>query len=718
MNNKMSQIVKEKSSRVESLIRKMTLEQKVAQMIQIPYSVVGREKALEWANKGAGSFLHVLGDDAREIQQAALNSIHGIPVIFGIDAIHGHGLNEHATIFPTQLAMACSWNRELIKKMGRITAKEVATDGLHWTFSPVLCLGRDTRWGRVNETFGEDPYLTGELGAAIIQGYQGDNLSDQDSILACAKHYIGYGEAVGARDACDTEMTYRKMKDVFLPPFQKAIEAGCATFMTAYGSIDGEPFTASYKALKEILRDELGFDGFVVTDWDNVNSLVKNQFVAADRKEASKLTAKAGNDMIMTSEEFYESTISLVKEGQLEEEVIDEAVRNILNIKEKMGLFEHPEKSGVKGCIGCMEHLQLNETLADECVVLLKNDSVLPICKDVKKIAVIGPNADDIKAQYGDWTYFSHPTPKPDKIPNKPYTTIFEGIKEIAGKNIEVTYCKGCDVLHAKTDDINQAVSVAMNTDLIVLVIGDEISQVGEYKDRANLALSGKQLELFNALKETGRKIITVLLSSKPLCVTEVVEGSDAFIVAFNGGMFGGKAVANILFGRKNPSGKLPISFPRHSGQLPVYYNSLPGWHGGKYMDMPAQPLFSFGQGMSYSKFIYSNLQVKETKNNGDSWIVSVDVENVSDIDGDEIVQVYFRDIVSSIMTPIKQLIRFEKVHVQAKHKISVCFELDQMDFSFVDRTEKRITEPGEIELMIGASSREEDLLKQIINIK
>lgn len=716
MKDKVSQVKKEKSSRIESLIRRMTLEQKVAQMIQIPYSVVGREKALEWAKKGAGSFLHVLGDDAREIQQAALHSEQGIPVIFGIDAIHGHGLNEHATIFPTQLAMACSWNRELIKKMGRITAREVATDGLHWTFSPVLCLARDTRWGRVNETFGEDPYLTGELGAAIIEGYQGDSLSDQDSILACAKHYIGYGEAVGARDACDTEMTYRKMKDVFLPPFQKAVEAGCATFMTAYGSIDGEPFTVSYKALKEILRDELGFDGFVVTDWDNVNSLVNNQCVTTDRREASRLTAKAGNDMIMTSEVFYESAISLVREGQLEEEVIDEAVRNILYIKEKMGLFEHPEKSGIKGCIGCKEHLQLEEKLADECVVLLKNDSVLPIGAEVKKIAVIGPNADDIKAQYGDWTYFSHPSPKPDKVPNRPYTTVFEGLKEAAGKNVEVTYCKGCDVIDSETDDINQAVKTALNSDLIILVIGDEIRQVGEYKDRADLSLSGKQLELFKALKQTKKQIITVLLSSKPLCVTEVVEGSDAFITAFNGGMFGGKAVANILFGRKNPSGKLPISFPRHSGQLPVYYNSLPGWHGGKYMDMPAQPLFSFGQGMSYSKFVYENLQV--TKSDENSWTISVDVENVSDIDGDEIVQVYFRDVVSSIMTPIKQLIRFEKVSIQAKQKISVRFELNQMDFSFVDRTEKRITEPGEIELMIGASSREEDLLKQIIHIK
>lgn len=707
----------EKNTRVDSLLETMTLEEKVAQMIQIPYSVVGREKALEWARKGAGSFLHVLGDDAREIQQAALNRTHGIPVLFGIDAIHGHGLNEHATIFPSQLAMACSWNRKLIHKIGRITAKEVATDGLHWTFSPVLCLARDTRWGRVDETFGEDPYLVGELGAAIIQGYQGDDLSSQDSILACAKHYIGYGEAVGARDACDTEMTYRKMREVFLPPFQKAVEAGCATIMTAYGSIDGEPFTTSRKALNKILRDELGFQGFVVTDWDNVTSLVTNQFVAADIKEASKLAAQAGNDMIMTSEEFYEATISLVKSGEMEETVIDTAVRNILSIKEQMGLFEHPEKSGIRGCIGCKEHVEFEETVADECVVLLKNDSVLPISNEIKKIAVIGPNADDIRAQYGDWTYFTHPNLNPEKAPVRPYTTILEGMREVVGEKVQITYCKGCDVLDATTDDLGAAVNAAMKSDIVVLVLGDDIRQFGEAKDRADLALSGKQLNLFRAIKETGKKVITVLISSKPLCMTEVVEGSDAFVTAFHGGMFGGKAVADILFGKKNPSGKLPISFPRHSGQLPVYYNSLSGWHGGKYMDLPAQPLFSFGQGMSYSNFSYDNMRVKEIKNSEQAWELSVDVENISDIDGDEIVQVYFRDMVSSIMTPVKQLVRFEKVKIQARQKTSVHFRLSQMDFSFVDRMERRITEPGEIELMIGSSSKDEDLLKQIIQL-
>ncbi|MBQ7138068.1 MAG: glycoside hydrolase family 3 protein, partial [Clostridia bacterium] len=366
--------------RVEELLGQMTLEEKVAQMMQIPYNMTGKEEALRWAKLGAGSFLHVLGDDAREIQQAALHESRlGIPVIFGIDAIHGHGLKHEATIFPSQLATACSWEPAIAEEMGRVTAREVASDGLHWTFSPVLCLGRDTRWGRVNETFGEDPFLAGEMGYAIVKGYQGDSLDAPDSILACAKHYIGYGEAVGARDAIDTQMTYRKMKEVFLPPFKRAVDAGCATFMTAYGSIDGRSFTADPKTLKTILRDEAGFDGFVVTDWNNCESLMTQQFVAKDMAEASILSAEAGNDMIMSTPAFYEAAIEAVRSGRLDEAVLDEAVRHILTLKLRMNLFEKPEKTGVPGCFGCQEHLDAARRAARRTITLLKNEGVLPL---------------------------------------------------------------------------------------------------------------------------------------------------------------------------------------------------------------------------------------------------------------------------------------------------------------------------------------------------
>ena len=696
------------ASRVKALLEQMTLEEKVAQMVQVPYAMVGREEALRWAKLGAGSFLHVLGDDAREIQREAMNSRLGIPVIFGIDAIHGHGLNDHATIFPTQLAAACSWDPDVAYTMGRVTAREVATDGLHWTFSPVLCLGRDTRWGRVNETFGEDPYLAGELGAAIVKGYQGEDLSDDDSILACAKHYLGYGEAVGARDSCDTEATLRKVREVFLPPFKKAVEAGCATIMTAYGSIDGTPLTIDKTIMHDILRDELGFDGFVVTDWDNVNSLVRQQRICENVKDASVLSAKAGNDMIMTSTEFYDAALEALREGKLEESVIDEAVSHILTIKLKMNLFEKPEKTGKPGCFGCPEHLEKAKDAAKKSLVLLKNDGVLPLSGKEKKIAVIGPNADDIQSQYGDWVYFTHPLPNPTHPAIRPYVTVKEGFEAAcAALGIECVYHKGCGVLPSDSDDIAGAVEAAKGSDAIVLVLGDEISQVGEQKDRACLELSGKQAELFAALRALDIPVITVLVSSQPLCMGETATKANAFVCAFNGGMFGGEAVAQMVFGEFNPKGRLPITFPQHSGQLPVYYNALPGWHGGKYCDLPAEPLFAFGEGMGYSAFEYGDLCFdKET------FKMAIRVKNAGSMDGVETVQVYMRDLYSSVLTPVKQLIAFAQVALKAGEEKTVEIALNKEDFSIVNRAGERVVEPGEFELMAGHSSKDCDLKK------
>lgn len=702
-------------AKVNELLSKMTLEEKVAQMIQIPYAYMPKEEALEWARRGAGSFLHVLGNDAREVQRLALKTRLGIPVIFGIDAIHGHGLNENATIFPTQLSTACSFDPELVREIARATAEEVATDGLHWTFSPVLCLGRDTRWGRVDETFGEDPYLTGELGKAIIKGYQGESLDADDSILACAKHYIGYGEAVGARDACDTEMTFRKMRETFLPPFEKAIKAGCATFMTAYGSIDGTPFTASKKALTDILKDELGFDGFVVTDWANAEHLVDYQHVAADMKEATKLAAAAGNDMIMSSPKFYDAAIELVKEGSLDEKIIDEAVKRILRIKFRMGLFDKPEKKGRPGCIGCDEHLELAKKAARGTVTLLKNNGTLPLSKDKgTKIAVIGPNADNIRAQYGDWTYFTHPKPNLEHKPMKPYTTVLEGMKEIGGElGFDILYNRGCSLKTADNDNIEAAVKTAKQCDTIVLVVGDTLTLHGEEKDRADLSLSGKQDELFTKLYELGKPIVTVLVSSKPLCIENIAEKTDSLIVAFNGGMFGGLAVAEAIFGKLNPSGKLPISFPRVTGQVPVYYNHLHGWHGGKYVDLPDTPLFTFGEGISYTAFSYS-----EPKLDQRDLTLTLKVTNTGDRDGFETVQLYFDDCVSSVMTPVKQLIAFEKIFIKAKERVTVSFKIERSDLSLVTPDERRITEPGDFILMVGPSSKDSDLKKVKITLK
>ena len=694
--------------KAKELLKQMTTEEKVAQMIQVSYVNVSKEEALRWASIGAGSFLHVLGEDAREIQRAAMKSRLGIPVIFGIDAIHGHGLNMDATIFPSQLAVACSWDREIVEKMGEVTAREVATDGLHWTFSPVLCLGRDTRWGRINETFGEDPYLSGELGAAIIKGYQGEDLSDGEHILACAKHYLGYGEAVGARDACDSEVTERKIREVFLPPFQKAVEAGCATIMTAYGSTDSTPLTASRKIMHDILRDELGFEGFVVTDWDNTMSLIRNQKVAKDMEDASVQTINAGNDMIMVTLDFYEAMLSALKKGTVDISTVDEAVLHILTIKYEMELFEKPEKTGKADCFSCEEHLAASLDAARKSVTLLRNKDMLPLDKDCKKIAVIGPNADDVRAQYGDWTYFTHPQPKPDCVPTRPYVTVKEGVEALCKENnIEFVYAKGCSVLPSEEDDLDAAIKVVSDADAIIYVVGDMIDQFGEFKDRANLDLSGRQTELFYGLKATGKPVCTVLVASKPLCLGAVAEQADAVICGFNGGMFGGQAIAEAVFGKLNPGGRLPISFPRHSGQLPVYYNQLPGWHGGKYCDLPAEPLFAFGEGMSYTTFAFENLTFDK-----DTFKVQVDVTNTGDREGVETVQVYVHDVVSSVMTVGKKLVAFDKVTLAAGEKKTVSITLQKDDFALINANCEKVVEPGEFVVMAGKSSKDEDLLK------
>lgn len=710
--------------RTQDLLSRMTLEEKIGQMIQIPYTLVSAREAEKWVTeKYAGSFLHVLGEDAQELQELASNTRLGIPLIFGIDAIHGHGLHNGATIFPSQLAMSCSWNPELICQAGRVTAREVAADGLHWTFSPVLCIGRDLRWGRIDETFGEDPYLIGEMAAAIIRGYQGNDLSDEDSILACAKHYLAYGESVGARDARETLISSRKAREVFLPPFKKAAEAGCATFMTAYLAIDGTPVTASRKFVRDILKNEIGFSGFVVTDWNNVGRLVTEQFVAKDCEEASRLAVEAGNDMIMTTLQSYEALLRLVRQGRLPETLIDDAVARILRMKFRMGLFDKRRKTNLSAkqkVFACPEHLDVNLQLTRESIVLLENKGhVLPFGKNVRKIAVIGPNADDIQAQFGDWTFFSHPEKKPKAIPKIPVYTMLDGIREESEKRgIRVISHRGCDIMDADNQDLDGAIACAKEADAIVAVVGDCLRQNGEARDRANLDLSGAQDDLLKALKECGKPLVVILVNGKPLSIPWIKENADAVMETFNSGMYGGKATADILFGQCNPCGKLSISFPYHSGQLPVYYNQLPGWHHGKYMDMPAEPLYPFGYGLSYTTWEYSNLRLSRTKCGVNEVVdVFVDLKNAGAMDGSEIVQLYVRDNVSSVVTPMKQLKGFRKVFVKAGEKVTITIPLRISDLYIVKVDETEIVEPGTFTIMVGPNSHDQVLLKTKLEV-
>lgn len=687
--------------KISKLIKKMTVEEKVLQLQQVAAN--GDSEVFEsFIRRGAGSFLHVLGKDADAIREKAAQARMKIPPIFGIDAIHGHALINGAVVFPSQLAAACSWNRALIKEMGKATAEEVNADGLDFVFSPVLCLARDTRWGRVDETFGEDPYLAGELGAAIVHGYEDDGL-----VAACLKHYIGYGEATGARDAYDTEATERKIREVFLPPFVKGIKAGASTVMTAYGSIDGVPMTVHKRLLSDVLKKELGFKGFVITDWDNVKSYIRKQRGAENFSEASKATLEAGNDMAMVSTDFCDAVIAGIRSGSISEKTVDNALRRILRVKFSLGLFDKNKKRLPRSIIGSKEHIEINHRLARESLVLLENDGTLPLKSAPKTIAVIGPNADNIKAQYGDWTFFSHPDPHPDAIPAGDVYTVLRGMKTVFGSS-KIRYCKGCDIHSSEEDDISSAVETAKACDVTVFVCGDDLSLNGETRDRANLELSGRQNELFDALKQTGKPIVTVLINGKPLCIENVAKRSNAVIEMFNGGDLGGLATAELIAGKFCPGGKLPISFPRASGQVPCYYNHLSGWHGGKYVDTEAGPLYSFGYGLSYTSFEYSAMTLsKGTATAKDTIDVSVTVTNTGSCDGAETVQLYYRDEISSVMQPVIQLCGFEKVEIKAGKSKKVTIPLKISDLAIVHPDLKTYVEPGKFTIYIGKSAEE-----------
>ena len=700
--------------RLDDLLSRMTLEEKVGQMCQVNGS---KEGAREWVtDKFIGSFLHVIGEPAVELQRLAETTRLGIPIIFGIDAIHGHALYCGATVFPTQLAMSSSWNPGLLETVGRITAREMAATGMHWTFSPVLCVARDLRWGRVDETFGEEPYLVGKLGCGMIRGYQGGDLSAPERVAACAKHFAAYSETEGGRDATEAGITERRMREFFLPAFEEAARGGCATFMVAYQAIDGTPCSASPWLLRDVLKGEWGFEGFLVTDWNNVGHMITEQFTAAGIDEASKIAIEAGNDMIMTTPDFYEAAVKLVREGEVDEALVDEAVRRILKLKFELGLFDakrYPAIEEAPRTIACREHREAALEAAYESIVLLKNDGeILPLANALR-IAVIGANADDASAQLGDWVSEGE-----DAQPRENVVTILDGVRARAGDECEVTYARGCAAVDESLGGIGEAVEAAVKADVAVVVVGDVRAETGEGHDRADLDLSGGQQALLEAIRETGTPIVAVLVNSKPLTIPWLAENAAAIVEAWNPGMEGGTAVAGVLFGERNPCGKLTVSFPHHVGEQPVYYDQRPGWHGGKYVDMPGKPLFAFGFGLSYTTCEYSNLRIENAAlAEGEPLAVEVDVENTGGRAGTEVVQLYINDVVSSVTTPVKQLRAFARVALEPGDKKTVRLEVPYEGLSLVDRNCRRVVEPGEFEVMVGSSSRDEDLLKAILEV-
>lgn len=715
--------------RVADLLDRMTLPEKVGQMMQLDSREDLDDHVLR---KHVGSILHTSPERVLRAHDLTSQTRLRVPLLIAEDCIHGHSFHEGATIFPTQLGMAASWDPELVEQVARVTAVEAATTGVHWTFSPVLCIARDLRWGRVDETFGEDPVLIGELAAAMVRGYQGNGLQDPTAILATAKHFAGYSETQGGRDASEADLSRRKLRSWFLPPFERVAKEGCATFMLGYQTTDGVPITVNSWLLDEVLRGEWGYQGTLITDWDNVGRMVWEQKLQPDHAHAAAAAVKAGNDMIMTTPQFFEGALQAVEDGLLAEEDLDRAVTRILTLKFDLGLFENPRRPDPERqrvVIHRNEHVALNLQVARRSIVLLRNDGVLPLTKG--KIAVVGPLADDAQTQLGDWAGSSGQADwLPDGQPRDMITTVLDGLRELSAQ--EVTYARGADILTLEPDPegdtfpdgqprprivqpcapnpelIAEAVANAQDADYVVAVVGDRIELVGEGRSTATLDLIGGQIALLDALAATGKPLIVVLMASKPLVLPDSARDAAALLWVANPGMQGGRAIAEVLHGLVEPSGRLPISFAAHAGQQPTYYNQIRGQHGTRYADLTQEPAFAFGEGLSYTTVEYGDLHVETAVLRPDEVVkASITLTNTGARPSRETVQVYVSDAVTSVSWADKELKTFRQVDLEPGETAKVDLELPVAACTIVDQHGTRVVEPGEFVLLVGPSSKD-----------
>lgn len=711
------------AERVKDLLSRMTLAEKVGQMTQLDARGDLEEMIVK---RHAGSLLHVAPDRMRPAIDLAAGTRLGIPLLIADDCIHGHSFWRGATIFPTQLAMSCAWDTDLLEKVARVTAIEATCTGFKWTFSPVLCLARDLRWGRINETFGEDPFLVGEFACAMVRGYQGSGLGDPTALLATAKHFAGYSETLGGRDASEADISRRKLKSWFLPPFERAARAGCRAFMTGYQSMDGVPSTANRWLLKETLKEQWGFRGILVTDWDNVGSMIRDQKICSNIAEAAALAIRCGNDLIMTTPSFLEGAQEAVARGWVAEPEIDEVVARILAIKFELGLFEdpgRPDPERQKKVIACAGHRDFNLEVARRSLVLLKNDGILPLSPVAgRTLAVVGPNADDVQSQLGDWAGASGQVEwMMDGHPREMVETVLDGLRAVApAQGWAVRHAKGCEIsLPADAVGVAEAVEACRSADAIVAVVGDNLQLAGEGKSTATLELQGGQQALLDALAATGKPLVVVLINSKPLVLPRSVREAAAIVEAFNPGMRGGRAVAELLFGLFEPSGRLTLSFPRHAGQLPVFYNRVRGQHGDRYADMTQEPLFAFGEGLSYTRFGLRDLRVLTTEVRADGLVeAEVTVANTGTRPGVHTVQVYIRDLVTSATWAEKELKAWRRVPLAPGESRVIRLSLPAAECSMVDAAGERRVEPGEFELLVGPDSRDANLLRGLFVIR
>lgn len=702
---------------VEKLLGQMTLREKIGQMHQVSPGNIN-EVMTQLENGEIGSMLNVTNPDmVNQIQEIAMKKSRlGIPVLMSRDVIHGY-----KTIFPIPLGQAATFNPLIVEEGARVAAVEASADGIRWTFAPMIDVSRDARWGRMAESYGEDSYLNAVMGVAAVKGFQGDSLNRPTSIAACAKHFVGYGAAEAGKDYNSTFITERMLRNTYLPPFEAVAKAGCATFMTSFNDNDGIPSTGNSFILKDVLRKEWKYDGMVVTDWASATEMVAHGF-CKDRKEAAEKAVNAGVDMEMVSGSFIEHLESLVKEGKVSETNVDEAVRNILRLKFRLGLFENPYVSTAQSVKYAPEHLAKAKVAAEQSVILLKNiEEVLPLGKRVHTIAVVGPMADAPHDQLGTWVFDGE---------KKHTQTPLKALREMYGSEVRIIYEQGLAYSRDKrTDGIAKAVAAARQADVVLAFVGEEAILSGEAHSLADLDLRGAQKQLIDALSKIDKPLVTVIMAGRPLTIAEEVEKSDAVLYSFHPGTMGGPALADILFGKVVPSGKTPVTFPKMVGQLPIYYahNHTGRAPSGKetliddipleagqtslgcssfYMDAGFGPLFPFGYGLSYTTFAYDKLHLSaDTLRMNEILTITANLTNAGKYAGTEVVQLYVCDKVGSVTRPVKELKGFQRIALQPGETKTVTFELPISDLAFWNIDMKKVVEPGEFTLWIGTNS-------------
>jgi beta-glucosidase len=693
--------------RINELLARMTLAEKLGQLQILDGEADGnfRPEHLELIRKGLlGSTLNVRGAArANELQRIAMNKSRlKIPILFGFDVIHGY-----RTIFPMPLAEASSFDPALAERSAAIAADEASAAGVRWTFAPMVDIARDARWGRMVEGSGEDPYLGAAMARAHVLGFQGTDYSAPNRIVACAKHWVGYGAAEGGRDYNTTDLSEWTLREVYFPPFKAAKDAGAGTFMSAFNDLNGVPTSGNPFTLTKVLRGEWGFDGFVVSDYESVRELV-NHGLAADEPAAARAGLSAGVDMEMVSRLYNKYGEQLIKEGKLSQDTIDEAVRRILRIKFRLGLFERPyvDDSRERTSLLSRDHLAAAREVAGRSMVLLKNDrETLPLSKSVKSVAVIGPLADSQKDMIGSWSADGRVTDA---------ATLLAGIKGKLSPEARIVYAKGCEVTGDNTDGFSEAVRAAREADVTILAVGEPAEMSGEAASRSSLDLPGRQLDLVKAIQATGKPYVIVLMNGRPLTINWLAENSPAILEAWFAGTQGGSAIADVLFGDVNPGGKLPVTFPRTVGQVPLYYNhkntgrppAADNKYTSKYLDVAWTPLFPFGYGLSYTQFQLSNLQLSALHISPNGQVTaSVELTNTGKRPGDEVVQLYIRNVGVSRTRPVKELKGFERVTLQPGERRRVQFTLTREQLGFYDRDMRFVVEPSTFKVIVGTSS-------------